>query len=51
MLIEENLEGDGAVNDPVYSEDDDDEILYGEGHETLVVHKTLLTPNDNARDD
>lgn len=40
------------IREPVFDDDDDEGyVLYGDGHETLVVRKSLLTPNDDSGDD
>ncbi|KAE8695306.1 hypothetical protein F3Y22_tig00110721pilonHSYRG00071 [Hibiscus syriacus] len=45
LLIEENAEDETEeIGEPVYDDDETDDVLYGDGHETLVVRKSLLTP-------
>ncbi|XP_062177060.1 uncharacterized protein LOC133881996 [Alnus glutinosa] len=39
------------TGDPVYDEDVDEEVLYGDCQETLVIRKSLLTPKGDSRDD
>jgi hypothetical protein len=39
------------IGDPLYDEDGDEEVLYGDGQETLVIRKSLLTPKGDSRDD
>lgn len=52
LLIEEDVEEEiEATGEPVYDDDDDGDVLYGNGHETLVVHKSLLTPKGDSGDD
>ncbi|KAE8716482.1 hypothetical protein F3Y22_tig00110114pilonHSYRG00103 [Hibiscus syriacus] len=34
-----------------YDDDETDDVLYGDGHETLVVRKSLLTPKGDSGDD
>ncbi|XP_074579527.1 uncharacterized protein LOC141836014 [Curcuma longa] len=52
LLIEEDEDDKKeTIGEPVYDEDEPDEVLYGDGQETLVVRKSLLTPKDNSKDD
>ncbi|KAE8663112.1 putative Quercetin 3-O-methyltransferase 1 [Hibiscus syriacus] len=52
LLIEENAEDETEeIGEPVYDDDETDDVLYGDGHETLVVRKSLLTPKGDSRDD
>jgi hypothetical protein len=39
------------TGDPLYDEDGDEEVLYGDGQETLVIRKSLLTPKGDSGDD
>jgi hypothetical protein len=39
------------IGDPVYDDDGDEDILYGDGQETLVIHKSLLIPKGDYGDD
>jgi len=39
------------IGDPLYDEDGDEDVLYGDGQETLVIHKSLLTPKWDSGDD
>eukprot|EP00253_Pinus_taeda_P024012 PITA_24012 len=40
------------IREPVFDDDDDEgDVLYGDGHETLVIRKSLLTPKDDSGDD
>ncbi|KAE8697779.1 putative Quercetin 3-O-methyltransferase 1 [Hibiscus syriacus] len=52
LLIEENAEDETEeIGEPVYDDDETDDVLYGDGHETLVVRKSLLTPKGDSGDD
>ncbi|KAG2675553.1 hypothetical protein I3760_12G009300 [Carya illinoinensis] len=52
LLIEENVVDETKeIGEPVYDDDETDDVLYGDGHETLVVHKSLLTPKGDSGDD
>ncbi|KAE8676344.1 putative CCCH-type zinc finger family protein [Hibiscus syriacus] len=52
LLIEENVEDETEeIGEPVYDDDEADDVLYGDGHETLVVRKSLLTPKGDSGDD
>ncbi|KAE8696147.1 putative CCCH-type zinc finger family protein [Hibiscus syriacus] len=52
LLIEENVEDENEeIGEPVYDDDETDDVLYGDGHETLVVRKSLLTPKGDSGDD
>ncbi|KAE8730445.1 ABC transporter G family member 6 [Hibiscus syriacus] len=52
LLIEENVEDETEeIGEPVYDDDEIDDVLYGDGHETLVVRKSLLTPKGDSGDD
>ncbi|KAE8672958.1 putative CCCH-type zinc finger family protein [Hibiscus syriacus] len=52
LLIEENAEDETEeIGEPVYDDDETDDVLYGDGHETLVVRKILLTPKGDSGDD
>eukprot|EP00253_Pinus_taeda_P030488 PITA_30488 len=40
------------IREPVFDDDDDEgDVLYGDGHETLAARKSLLTPKDDSGDD
>lgn len=39
------------TGDPLYDEDGDEDVLYGDGQETLVIRKSLLTPKGDSGDD
>ncbi|KAE8702634.1 putative CCCH-type zinc finger family protein [Hibiscus syriacus] len=52
LLIEENAEDETEeIGEPVYDDDETDDVLYEDGHETLVVRKSLLTPKGDSGDD
>ncbi|KAE8661446.1 hypothetical protein F3Y22_tig00113725pilonHSYRG00321 [Hibiscus syriacus] len=52
LLIEENAEDETEeIGEPVYDDDETDDVLYGDGHETLVVRKSLLTPKGDSGND
>ncbi|KAE8699360.1 putative CCCH-type zinc finger family protein [Hibiscus syriacus] len=52
LLIEENAEDETEeIAEPVYDDDKTDDVLYGDGHETLVVRKSLFTPKGDSGDD
>ncbi|XP_022897834.1 uncharacterized protein LOC111411547 [Olea europaea var. sylvestris] len=52
LLIEEDMIEDfKEVGKPVYDEGEDEDVLYGDGQETLVVRKSLLTPKGDSGDD
>jgi hypothetical protein len=36
------------TGDPVYDEDGDEDVLYGDSQETLVIRKSLLTPKGDV---
>ncbi|KAE8695418.1 putative CCCH-type zinc finger family protein [Hibiscus syriacus] len=51
LLIEENVEDETEeIGEPVYDDDETDDVLYGDGNETLVVRKSLLTPKGDSGD-
>ena len=50
MIEDETIE-EVDIGDPVFDDGDDDEILYGDGNETLVVRKSLLAPKDYSGED
>jgi hypothetical protein len=35
----------------VYDDDGDEDVLYGDGQENLVIRKSLLTPKGDSGDD
>ena len=40
------------IREPMFDDDDDKgDVLYQDGHETLVIRKSLLTPKDDSGDD
>ena len=47
LLEEDELE---EMEGPVYDEDKDEEVLYGDGQATLVIRKSLLTPKGESGD-
>ncbi|KAG2673927.1 hypothetical protein I3760_13G111900 [Carya illinoinensis] len=52
LLIEENVVDEiEEIGEPVYNDDETHDVLYGDGHETLVVCKSLLTPKGDSGDD
>ncbi|XP_068645184.1 uncharacterized protein [Aristolochia californica] len=52
LLIEEDVVDEPEeLGEPVYDDAEDEEVLYGDGHETLVFYKSLLTPKGDSRDD
>ncbi|KAE8663201.1 putative Quercetin 3-O-methyltransferase 1 [Hibiscus syriacus] len=52
LLIEENAEDETEeIGEPVYDSDETDDVMYGDGHETLVVRKSLLNPKGDSGDD
>ncbi|XP_022862403.1 uncharacterized protein LOC111382607 [Olea europaea var. sylvestris] len=52
LLTEEDMiEEFEEVGEPVYDEGEDEDVLYGDGQETLVVRKSLLTPKGDSGDD
>ncbi|KAE8655824.1 putative CCCH-type zinc finger family protein [Hibiscus syriacus] len=52
LLIEENAKDETEeIGEPVYDDDETDDVLYGDGHETLVVFKSLFTPKGDSGDD
>ncbi|KAE8729833.1 hypothetical protein F3Y22_tig00003151pilonHSYRG00058 [Hibiscus syriacus] len=52
LLIEENAEDETEeIGEPIYDDDEIDDMLYGDGHETLGVRKSLLTPKGDSKDD
>jgi hypothetical protein len=38
------------IGDPVYDDDGDEDVLYGDCQETLVIHKSLQTPKGDSGD-
>jgi len=38
------------IGDSVYDDDRDEDVLYGDGQETLVIRRSLLTPKGDSRD-
>ncbi|XP_042954672.1 uncharacterized protein LOC122291092 [Carya illinoinensis] len=52
LLIEENVVDETEeIGEPVYDDDETNDMLYGDGHETLVIRKSLLTPKGDSGDD
>ncbi|XP_062146790.1 uncharacterized protein LOC133854571 [Alnus glutinosa] len=53
LLLEENVVDFTyeETGDPVYDEDGDEDVLYGDSQETLVIRKSLLTPKGDSGDD
>jgi hypothetical protein len=52
LLIEdETIEEQVDIGDPIFDESNGGDILYGDGNETLVVRKSLLTPKDDYEED
>ncbi|XP_022842142.1 uncharacterized protein LOC111365867 [Olea europaea var. sylvestris] len=52
LLIEEGMiEEFEEVGEPVYDDGEDEDVLYGDGQEILVVRKILLTPKGDSGDD
>ena len=52
LLIEDEIvEEQVDIGDPIFYEGNDRDILYGDGIETFVVRKNLLTPKDDSEDD
>ncbi|XP_022871711.1 uncharacterized protein LOC111390827 [Olea europaea var. sylvestris] len=49
LLIEE--EEFEEVGEPMYDEGEDEDVLYGDGKETLVIRKSLLTPKGDSGND
>jgi hypothetical protein len=39
------------IGDPVFYDGNEDEILYGDGKETLVVRKSLFAPKGDSEED
>ena len=38
------------MGEPVFNDDEDEEVLYGDDQQTLVIHKSLLTLKGEFRD-
>jgi hypothetical protein len=52
LLIEdETVEEQLEIEDPIFYEGHDKEILYRDGNETLVVKKCLLAPKYDSKED
>ncbi|VFQ98301.1 unnamed protein product [Cuscuta campestris] len=55
LFVEENIVVDDdeveEFGDPVYDDYLEDDVLYGDGRENLVVRKSLLAPKDDSKDD
>ncbi|VFQ71665.1 unnamed protein product [Cuscuta campestris] len=55
LFIEENMidetEETEGYGEPTYDDYAEDDVLYGDGHENLVVRKSLLAPKDDSKDD
>jgi len=50
QLIEKDVVDETEeVGEPVYDDDEEGDVPYGDDHETLVVHKSLLTPKGDFR--
>ena len=48
LLEEDELE---EMEEPVYDDDKDEEVLYGDGQATLVIRKSLLAPKGDSGDE
>jgi len=48
LIIDEIIEEEVDIKDLVYDDGNGEEILYGDGNETLVVTKSLLAPKDDS---
>ncbi|VFQ73716.1 unnamed protein product [Cuscuta campestris] len=55
LFIEENMtdetEETEGYGEPTYDDYAEDDVLYGDGRENLVVRKSLLAPKDDSKDD
>jgi len=53
LLLEEDVVDSTykEIGDPVYDDDGDEDVLYGDGQKTLVIRKSLLTPKGNSGDE
>jgi hypothetical protein len=51
LIDEEVVDENEEVGEPVYDDDEEEGMLYGDGHETLVLRKSLLTPKGDSGDD
>ncbi|VFQ88052.1 unnamed protein product [Cuscuta campestris] len=55
LFVEENIVVDDdeveEFGGPVYDDYAEDDVLYGDGRENLVVRKSLLAPKDDSKDD
>jgi hypothetical protein len=51
LLIEDETVEEVNIGDTVFDDSNDEEILYEDRHETLVVRKSLLAPKDNSEED
>jgi len=51
LSIEDETVEEINIGDLVFYDSNKDEILYGDGHETLVVRKSLLAPKDDSEED
>jgi hypothetical protein len=50
-LIEDETKEEVDIGDPVFYDGNEDEILYGDGNETLVIRKSLLAPKGDSEED
>jgi len=52
LLVEEDMDYTyKETRNLVYDKDGDEDVLYGDGQETLVIRKSLLTPKGDSGDD
>ncbi|XP_062162029.1 uncharacterized protein LOC133869072 [Alnus glutinosa] len=51
LLIDNETVEEVNIGDPIFDDSNDEEILYGDGHKTLIVRKNLLAPKDDSEED
>lgn len=51
MIEDVVVEETGEKREPMYDDDEDGNVLHGDGHETLIVHKSFIAPKGDYGDD
>jgi hypothetical protein len=51
LLIEDETVVEVNISDLIFDDSNGEEILYEDGHETLVVRKSLLAPKGDSKED
>lgn len=51
LLIEDMVSEFEEVREPIYDDAKVEDEFYGDAKETLIIHKSLLTPKGDSKDD